>query len=82
MSELLKCLASSIPAAAESAEKLNGYAARIENRLRETEMPSTAQIEVAGVAHVDTSGVPHLSLPVDFFEAPWLGFYAQALDQP
>jgi hypothetical protein len=61
MSELLECLASSIPAAAEAAHKLNGYVANIGNRLRETEIFCTSQTNISSVAHNDTLEVPHIA---------------------
>ena len=82
MSELLECLASSIPAAAEAAEKLNGYVAKIENRIRETELLYASHGIGPNIAHNTVLEVPQISLPVDFFEAPWPGFYTEALDQP
>lgn len=82
MSELLECLASSIPAAAEAAEKQKGCVTKIEDRLRETELFSASHVHDYRVSHDDTSRAPQISLPVDFFEAPWPGFYAHGLDQP
>jgi hypothetical protein len=82
ISELLECLISSIPAAAEAAQKLKEYLVNIESHLREADLASSRPRPTGNNADVVmTTGITEVPFPIDFLQqARWPGLFTQTLD--
>jgi len=80
MSELLECLASSIPAAEEATERVKQYVRRIED-LQTPAVESLANKNPSGPEDTSCS-TAELIFKLDFFDQmPWCGWFPEALDQ-